>query len=52
LATLTASNTRRSRNERAKLTIVKIPPMARFCPSDVCSPKIGKIRICVTTATP
>ena len=47
-----ASNTRRSANERATLTRLKARPMIRFWRSVVCSPKIGKIRICVTTATP
>jgi hypothetical protein len=34
------------------LTTVNTAPIFRFCASVVCSPKIGKIRICVTTATP
>ena len=47
-----ASKSRRKQNDRNRLTIVKIPPIARFCRKVVCSPKIGKIRICVRTATP
>ena len=34
------------------LTTVKIAPIFRFCANVVCSPKVGKIRICVRTATP
>jgi hypothetical protein len=34
------------------LTSVNTAPIVRFCASVVCSPKTGKIRICVTTATP
>lgn len=47
-----ASNTRRKAKDRAMLTTVNTTPIFRFCASVVCSPKIGKIRICVTTATP
>ena len=34
------------------LTTVNTAPIFRFCASVVCSPKTGKISICVTTATP
>jgi len=47
-----ASNTRRKAKERAIDRTVKMAPIFRFCASVVCSPKTGKIRICVTTATP
>ena len=47
-----ASNTRRKAKERTIDTMVKIPPIAMFCVSVTCSPKNGKIRICVATATP
>ena len=46
------SNTLRKAKERAIDMTVNAAPIFRFCASVVCRPKMGKIRICVTTATP